>query len=177
MRSWLSAIPVSAKCEERINQMRAHGVTILFVSHSIEQVQRICHRALWLDHGHLKMIGPVDEVCRRISASMHRHKQQTAGLRPAVFTVKGATAMQENTPTLHTDRLILRRFALHDDKALFALLRDEEVNRFLPWFPFASLGQTQEHLQSFYLDSYRLPFGCRYAVCLKEDDHAIGMCI
>ena len=51
------------KCEERINQMRAHGVTILFVSHSIEQVQRICHRALWLDHGHLKMIGPVDEVC------------------------------------------------------------------------------------------------------------------
>lgn len=51
------------KCEERINQMRAHGVTILFVSHSIEHVQRICHRALWLDHGHLKMIGPVDEVC------------------------------------------------------------------------------------------------------------------
>ena len=51
------------KCEERINQMRAHGVTILFVSHSIEQVQRTCHRALWLDHGHLKMIGPVDEVC------------------------------------------------------------------------------------------------------------------
>ena len=44
-------------------RMRAHGVTILFVSHSIEQVQRICHRALWLDHGHLKMIGPVDEVC------------------------------------------------------------------------------------------------------------------
>ena len=76
--------------------------------------------------------------------------------------------MQENTPTLHTDRLILRRFALHDDKALFALLRDEEVNRFLPWFPFASLGQTQAHLQSFYLDSYRLPFGCRYAVCLKD---------
>ena len=42
--------------------------------------------------------------------------------------------MQENPPTLHTDRLILRRFALHDDKALFALLRDEEVNRFLPWW-------------------------------------------
>ena len=55
--------------------------------------------------------------------------------------------MQENTPTLHTDRLILRRFALHDDNALFALLRDEEVNRFLTWFPFASLGQTQAHLQ------------------------------
>ena len=52
------------KCERRITQMRENGVTILFVSHSIEQVQRICHRALWLDHGHMKMIGPVDEVCR-----------------------------------------------------------------------------------------------------------------
>lgn len=82
--------------------------------------------------------------------------------------------MQENTPTLHTDRLILRRFALHDDKALFALLRDEEVNRFLPWFPFASLGQAQAHLQSFYLDSYRLPFGCRYAVCMRGNDVPIG---
>ena len=83
--------------------------------------------------------------------------------------------MQENTPTLPTDRLILRRFALHDDKALFALLRDEEVNRFLPWwFPFASLGQAQAHLQSFYLDSYRLPFGCRYAVCMRGNDVPIG---
>ena len=52
------------KCERRITQMRENGVTILFVSHSIEQVKRICHRALWLDHGHMKMIGPVDEVCR-----------------------------------------------------------------------------------------------------------------
>ncbi|MFR7473923.1 MAG: GNAT family N-acetyltransferase [Christensenellales bacterium] len=77
-------------------------------------------------------------------------------------------------PTLHTDRLILRRFALHDDKAPFALLRDEEVNRFLPWFPFASLGQAQAHLQSFYLDSYRLPFGCRYAVCMRGNDVPIG---
>lgn len=51
------------KCEDRINLMREHGVTILFVSHSIDQVRRICHRALWLDHGHLKMVGPVEQVC------------------------------------------------------------------------------------------------------------------
>ena len=67
--------------------------------------------------------------------------------------------MQENTPTLHTDRLILRRFALHDDKALFALLRDEEVNRFLPWLPFESLGQAC--LQPFYLDSRDFGYALR----------------
>lgn len=79
-----------------------------------------------------------------------------------------------NTPVLTTLRLTLRRFAPRDDKALFALLRDEEVNRFLPWFPFPSLAQTQAHLQSFYLDSYRQPFGCRYAVCMQGEDTPVG---
>ena len=40
-----------------------------------------------------------------------------------------------NTPTLETERLLLRRFTEADIDALYALLRDEEVNTFLPWFP------------------------------------------
>lgn len=80
----------------------------------------------------------------------------------------------ENTPFLETSRLILRRFTEQDVQALFELLKDPVVNRFLPWFPFASLGQTQQHLQSFYLESYQAPFGCRYAVCRKQDNRPIG---
>ncbi len=37
-----------------------------------------------------------------------------------------------NTPTLETDRLILRKFTENDIEALFLILKDEEVNRFLP---------------------------------------------
>lgn len=40
-----------------------------------------------------------------------------------------------NTPTLETKRLILRKFTENDLEALFLILNDEEVNRFLPWYP------------------------------------------
>lgn len=36
---------------------------------------------------------------------------------------------------LETDRLILRKFEERDMEALYLLLKDEEVNIFLPWFP------------------------------------------
>lgn len=51
------------KCEERIQKMIDGGTTILFVSHSIEQVKKICNKILWLDHGDVKMFGDADEVC------------------------------------------------------------------------------------------------------------------
>lgn len=43
---------------------------------------------------------------------------------------------------LETERLILRPFEARDMGALFDLLRDEEVNTFLPWFPVKSLDET-----------------------------------
>ena len=53
-----------AKCEKRINELvEDNGTTLLFVSHSIEQVERVCNKALWLDHGHQKMVGDVADVC------------------------------------------------------------------------------------------------------------------
>jgi ABC-2 type transport system ATP-binding protein len=58
------------KCEKRINELvEEHGTTLLFVSHSTDQVRRVCNKALWLDHGHTKMIGDVDEVCDAYSQS------------------------------------------------------------------------------------------------------------
>lgn len=52
------------KCERRIQRFIESGdVTVLFVSHSIEQVERICQRAIWIEKGDLRMDGSVDEVC------------------------------------------------------------------------------------------------------------------
>lgn len=50
------------KCEHRIQNMMNEDTTVLFVSHSIEQVKKICKRAVWLDKGHVKMIGTAKEV-------------------------------------------------------------------------------------------------------------------
>ena len=51
------------KCEARIQNMKDQGTTILFVSHSIEQVKKICNKAVWLEHGVLKMFGDAQEIC------------------------------------------------------------------------------------------------------------------
>lgn len=44
-----------------------------------------------------------------------------------------------NTPTIETERLILRRFSENDLEALHKIYSDEEVNKFLPWFPLHTL--------------------------------------
>ena len=51
------------KCENRIKELVARGTTLLFVSHSIEQVERVCERALWIEKGVARMQGDVLEVC------------------------------------------------------------------------------------------------------------------
>lgn len=51
------------KSGEKLNEMMADGVTVLLVSHSINQVRRICDRCIWIDSGELIMEGEVNEVC------------------------------------------------------------------------------------------------------------------
>ena len=50
------------KSEAKIMQLMEGGTTVLFVSHSLEQVRRICNKAMILDHGTLKSIGDIDTI-------------------------------------------------------------------------------------------------------------------
>lgn len=80
----------------------------------------------------------------------------------------------ENTPTLETPRLILRRAEEHDLDALHTLLSDEEVNTFLPWFPMKTLADTRAFVQREFFDYYALPWAYRYVICPRETDTPIG---
>ena len=51
------------KCEERINAMINDDTTVIIVSHSIEQIERLCKHCVWLEKGKVKMIGDALEVC------------------------------------------------------------------------------------------------------------------
>jgi len=51
------------KSREKMNSLLDEDATVLFVSHSTQQVRNICNRAIWLDKGKLITQGPVDEVC------------------------------------------------------------------------------------------------------------------
>jgi homopolymeric O-antigen transport system ATP-binding protein len=47
-----------ARCLERIEMLRRNGTAILFVSHDMSNIERMCDRVIWLDHGRLVMSGP-----------------------------------------------------------------------------------------------------------------------
>lgn len=50
------------KCKERMNDMLKGGTTLIFVSHSEEQVKNLCQKAVWLDHGNKMCFLPVEEA-------------------------------------------------------------------------------------------------------------------
>lgn len=51
------------KSEKKVRSMVRKGVTVLFVSHSIDQVLSMCNKAMILDHGQLLAFGKAGEVC------------------------------------------------------------------------------------------------------------------
>jgi ABC-2 type transport system ATP-binding protein len=70
-------INFQAKCEARIHELvEENGTTLLFVSHSIEQVERVCNRALWLDHGVMRQVGDVRPVCDAYLAKQEQKKAE-----------------------------------------------------------------------------------------------------
>lgn len=57
------------KCEKRIQKLiREYGTTVLIVSHSSSQIERMCNKAIWIDKGHMRMVGDAKEVSRAYQA-------------------------------------------------------------------------------------------------------------
>lgn len=50
------------KSKKRMMELMGGGTTVLFVSHSMEQIRELCDRVVWLEHGQMKMIGKANEV-------------------------------------------------------------------------------------------------------------------
>lgn len=51
------------KSRKRMLELMGGGTTVLFVSHSINQIREMCSRVVWLEHGRVRMLGDVGEVC------------------------------------------------------------------------------------------------------------------
>ncbi len=57
-------ISFQKKSEAKMRSMIGGGTTVLFVSHSLNQIEKICDRVVWLNHGQVVKIGPAKEICR-----------------------------------------------------------------------------------------------------------------
>ena len=62
-------IAFQKKSEEKMLSMINGGTTVLFVSHSIKQIKKLCDKIVWLEHGEVKEIGK-KEVCDKYEEFM-----------------------------------------------------------------------------------------------------------
>lgn len=60
------------KCEARMKELLSGGTTLLYVSHNIAEVQRLCDHVLWIHNGVTRMIGDTDTVCNAYMAEMKK---------------------------------------------------------------------------------------------------------
>ena len=63
-------IAFQQKSENKMRSMIGGGTTVLFVSHSIDQIKKLCDRVVWLEHGKIKEIGPAEEMCEKYKKSV-----------------------------------------------------------------------------------------------------------
>lgn len=63
-------IKFQEKSKNKMMEMIKGGTTVLFVSHSLDQIRELCTKAIWLEHGSVQMIGNTKEVCDKYYESM-----------------------------------------------------------------------------------------------------------
>ncbi len=69
------------KCLERIYSFYRAGKTIVFVSHALEVVRTLCKKAVWLDHGEARMVGPASAVIDAYLEEVNRQEQKRLAAR------------------------------------------------------------------------------------------------
>jgi ABC-type polysaccharide/polyol phosphate transport system ATPase subunit len=89
------------RCMRKIHELRERGVTILFVSHATADVKAIGDRAMWLDGGSIREIGPTEGVVTKYLAAMlekdsvYREHHGDAAVREWTETPRAAVVAPE----------------------------------------------------------------------------------
>ena len=60
------------KCEARMEEMLNRGTTLLYVSHSLGEIRRLCKNVIWIEKGIVRMIGDTEKVCKEYETFMNR---------------------------------------------------------------------------------------------------------
>lgn len=60
------------KSEKKMQEVIGSGVTTILVSHSLDQIRRMCNKVLWLDKGNMVAFGETKEICDRYAATMKK---------------------------------------------------------------------------------------------------------
>jgi lipopolysaccharide transport system ATP-binding protein len=99
----------AGKCIERMRQLTEEsGATVLFVSHDLASVQRLCTRALWLDRGRLLLDGDTLTVSKAYAAAVREQEEVRLRAKNLGFSRKTLSAL---TP-LQSERQLIGHFVV-----------------------------------------------------------------
>ena len=126
------------KSIDRILEFRDKGKTILFCSHSMYHVTHLCQRALWLDHGRIKMIGEARQVVQayedwsreKLKAQKKPEKEVSS---PAPYQIRIQGPRERQLKVFDSLEVSFSYFGPREAKEFclgFALIRNDEVTVF-----------------------------------------------
>jgi lipopolysaccharide transport system ATP-binding protein len=116
------------RCLERVEQMGKEGLTVLFVSHDMDAIMRVCNRVVWIDKGEVFKDGDPEEVVTEyqnaswLRADVARsEKGRTANRYAEIMSVRvvSATGNEVGAPAVNEPFFLRIRFRTHRDR-LFA---------------------------------------------------------
>jgi ABC-type polysaccharide/polyol phosphate transport system ATPase subunit len=98
------------KCLGKMDEVARDGRTIIFVSHQMNQIRRLCARVIWIDGGRLRMDGPTAEVVSSYESAMARgdvgERQETRDCGAKTRFLRWQLAQPEETANrYHLDSL------------------------------------------------------------------------
>ncbi|HEX8252991.1 MAG TPA: ABC transporter ATP-binding protein [Thermoanaerobaculia bacterium] len=119
----------SARCVAKIQEMKYRGVTLLFVTHQLDQVRNLCDRALWLDKGEVEAIG---DPARVVDAYLQEVSGVTSSPLPKAETAEEPSDTASSPPQAKSDmdeerwgsgEVVIKRVSLtdHQGRDLVAL--------------------------------------------------------
>ncbi len=105
----------SQKCIAKIQEMKYRGVTLVFVTHQLDQVRSLCDRALWLDHGSAASIGDPARVVDNYLQSVSGAPPPPPPPPPAA-EASSAPPKENEEERWGSGEVVLKRVALADEK-------------------------------------------------------------
>lgn len=114
------------KCINKMEEFKASGKTVLFVSHTLEQIKRFCSKGIWIDQGEMRMFDEVTHVIDMYESEMLKEAMEQKALEEGNPMAKimeidahlgKITAVSCNTETLKTfdDFSVDIEYELYDD--------------------------------------------------------------